>query len=200
MIFSSAPNDWLMHHGIKGQKWGIRRFQNPDGTLTAEGRRRYDSMSDKSLAKELKTQIKSRYKEVNGKWWNGFDTIGEHTKRFQEDREKAIKEYESSPEYKEWNKKVKSLSRKMESGTLHGEASDRADKEWFKLMDERPKSPDIANSIGGTVTFGGIKYFKSSYPVLEMKTIAQLQDLGYSHDTAKSLVDRLVKSDNLIDI
>lgn len=33
--------DVLMHHGIKGQKWGVRRFQNPDGSLTAEGRKRY---------------------------------------------------------------------------------------------------------------------------------------------------------------
>ena len=33
--------DYLMHFGIKGQKWGIRRYQNPDGTLTAEGKKRY---------------------------------------------------------------------------------------------------------------------------------------------------------------
>ena len=33
--------DELYHHGIKGQKWGERRFQNPDGSLTAEGRKRY---------------------------------------------------------------------------------------------------------------------------------------------------------------
>lgn len=33
-------SDELYHHGIKGQKWGIRRFQNPDGTLTAAGRQR----------------------------------------------------------------------------------------------------------------------------------------------------------------
>jgi hypothetical protein len=32
---------YLAHHGIKGQKWGIRRYQNPDGSLTDEGRRRY---------------------------------------------------------------------------------------------------------------------------------------------------------------
>ena len=30
----------LYHFGIKGQKWGVRRFQNPDGTLTAKGKKR----------------------------------------------------------------------------------------------------------------------------------------------------------------
>ena len=34
-------NDELYHHGIKGQKWGIRQYQNKDGTLTPEGIIRY---------------------------------------------------------------------------------------------------------------------------------------------------------------
>ena len=33
--------EFLEHHGILGQKWGIRRYQNPDGSLTPEGRKRY---------------------------------------------------------------------------------------------------------------------------------------------------------------
>ena len=40
----------LYHHGVKGQKWGIRRYQNDDGTLTLEGRKRYgvDNIADMS--------------------------------------------------------------------------------------------------------------------------------------------------------
>ena len=36
-------DDYLMHHGIKGQKWGVRRFQNEDRTWTEAGKERYGS-------------------------------------------------------------------------------------------------------------------------------------------------------------
>ena len=43
--------DELYHHGIKGQRWGIRRYQNPDGSLTPAGMRHYGRQAKKD-AKE----------------------------------------------------------------------------------------------------------------------------------------------------
>lgn len=40
---SFIRDDDLRHWGIKGMKWGVRRYQNPDGTLTAAGKKRYTS-------------------------------------------------------------------------------------------------------------------------------------------------------------
>ena len=45
----------LYHHGVKGQKWGVRRFQNKDGSLTTAGRKRRSEFSDaeKSVVNKL---------------------------------------------------------------------------------------------------------------------------------------------------
>ena len=45
----------LQHHGIKGQKWGVRRFQNKDGSLTNAGKKRYNDGSDYVCGKDTKT-------------------------------------------------------------------------------------------------------------------------------------------------
>ena len=45
--------DELKHYGIKGMKWGVRRFQNSDGSLTPEGRKRYDSDDLKETQKKV---------------------------------------------------------------------------------------------------------------------------------------------------
>lgn len=82
MKVSDIPEDYLEHHGIKGQKWGIRRFQNDDGSLTDEGKHRYgrgdgvpeskawkekdaDTLSDDELKRRIKRlQQEKQYKEL----------------------------------------------------------------------------------------------------------------------------------------
>lgn len=62
----------LQHHGILGQKWGIRRFQNPDGTLTAKGRARYTdgkgNFTKSGMKKYQKDTAKDR--KVNKKFYD----------------------------------------------------------------------------------------------------------------------------------
>ena len=41
LVYRIKYSDELYHYGVKGQKWGIRRYQNPNGTLTEEGKIRY---------------------------------------------------------------------------------------------------------------------------------------------------------------
>ncbi len=49
----------LQHHGIKRQKWGVRRFQNPDGSLTPAGIRRYRKNSER-IERELNEPAKKQ--------------------------------------------------------------------------------------------------------------------------------------------
>lgn len=57
--------NFIEHHGILNMKWGQRRYQNPDGTLTPEGKIRYSREKRKQAAKNLKKARKVR--EANKK-------------------------------------------------------------------------------------------------------------------------------------
>lgn len=52
----------LYHHGVKGQKWGIRRFQKKDGRLTSAGKKRYDDRKrhEKAYRKQMNAIAKNK--------------------------------------------------------------------------------------------------------------------------------------------
>lgn len=64
--------DYLAHHGVAGQRWGRRQYQNEDGSLTPEGREHYGvgperEKTAKEKAKEKKNNYVNAYKERNDK-------------------------------------------------------------------------------------------------------------------------------------
>lgn len=74
-------NNELYHHGILGMKWGVRRYQNKDGSLTPAGKKRYatDSMTNEELRSAVKRkQLENRYVELKsntGKYKNAKENI-----------------------------------------------------------------------------------------------------------------------------
>lgn len=60
-------NVYLAHHGIKGQKWGERKYQYKDGSLTPEGRKRYGVLgSTKAYIHQRQKNVEKFYKESKG--------------------------------------------------------------------------------------------------------------------------------------
>ena len=93
-------NNEIKHHGIKGQKWGRRRYQNPDGSLTAAGRERYGTKEnfESRYDEDVKAGIKAGKKLANGS----------------KDLTKAAKEYEevrNIKKQKKINKAVEDAAR-----------------------------------------------------------------------------------------
>ena len=64
---------YLMHYGVKGQKWGVRRYQNKDGTLTNEGKKRYNSVFISGSSKTTDPNSKYYRKELPNEVINKLD-------------------------------------------------------------------------------------------------------------------------------
>ena len=63
---SFISDEEIYHHGIKGMRWGIRRYQNPDGSLTPAGRKRLEK-ADIKWAKKKTDKITAQAKKASQK-------------------------------------------------------------------------------------------------------------------------------------
>lgn len=68
--FDDGSEAYLEHHGIKGMKWGVRRYQNADGSLTDKGRLRY---TDSATRKQLSSNLAGRRAMAAQKKINKFE-------------------------------------------------------------------------------------------------------------------------------
>lgn len=75
------PNDELKHHGILGQKWGVRRYQNEDGSYTEAGKKRKAHEYTKELNSLSRNQARSLAKIAGINRWNDLDRLSYKIKK-----------------------------------------------------------------------------------------------------------------------
>ena len=96
----------LMHYGIKSMRWGIRRYQNEDGTLTPAGKERYNKNSDGREKKKKDPNARENWKAKDAK------NLSDDELRKRNNRLQAEQNYKmnATPEWKktakQWGKEV----------------------------------------------------------------------------------------------
>lgn len=157
-------NGYFRHWGIKGMHWGIRRYQNPDGSLTEEGRKRYASNITSLKEKVFQKQ-----------WLNDPKHLKKMTDAARIQRASLRKEVRNTSEYKQMKKLEKEIA-EMQNEKEHlslnrltggAKVSDEFVKKYTAYDDvsERyiKKAQDITNRYG------------------ENLVSTMMKDLGYSN-------------------
>ena len=125
---------WLAHHGIKGQKWGVRRYQNKDGSLTAAGRKHV------GVGEETKKEASSDKKDTKNK--SGLDS--KKLSNFAKD----VYAYNDGSGFEKWYKKG-NLDKKLAeiNDTKSKLTSLMTDKEKKIMLDHLAKSNDLKQKV-----------------------------------------------------
>ena len=135
-----------MHHGIQGQKWGVRRYQNYDGTRTDTGAKRYRKKEARSYTKQLNKNDQSIATNIGVQYYTP-DIVNYNKKRY-------IKQYANGND-----KKAEKYKTKMEKAqnelTTSREQIEEAKRIAVKLVKE-------AESKGYTVKKTEISRFMYS--------------------------------------
>lgn len=136
---------YLMHHGIKGQKWGVRRYVNLDGTLTEAGKERYGNKKSYNARSILENDMRVHYEGRSmhpGHYWGTRGDYREYKLK------RKIKNY--SGENKE---KLEKLKKKAEAQGLKNQTR--------MLYDEHTSTGKmfLQNAFFGT--YGG-QYYRNA--------------------------------------
>ena len=179
---TDVAHNELYHYGILGQKWGIRRYQNPDGTLTEEGKIRYRKFNDAAIAKNklvedyqpIKSTIKNwnettgdiiiyDYTDPDGQFYDKKYDLGDGY-----DQAAIIKDW-SNYVYNEYHKLLKNPEFKEKCSQYYKSGED-----WYNKLN---------------LAAGDLKNFNKSYKDPIIKDMLDKATIDYELSTALDFCD-----------
>lgn len=156
-------DSYLAHHGVKGQKWGVRRFQNKDGSLTSAGKARYGANGDifdieasappssKAVGKATQQGVKGASQTVQGA--KKLSDIANEQPRNRYDQRKPLTQEEiDSMSNKELQELVTRMNLEQQYSAL------TADKVNQSKIDKGLRYTDAVLSIAGGVLTIALAY------------------------------------------
>lgn len=177
----NSGQDYLSHHGILGMKWGIRRYQNDDGTLTAVGKKRYGN-------------AETEFSELNAA-----------RKEYEQSKDYYMKKTAAGLLYnrKATDRLNKSVKRLANAKTDLNDAKDRVSlqnqkkkgKRQIKL-EESYRDKGLTKEEAELAAYKRIRTEKTIAIVAGMTVVAAAAYVGYKH--YDNTVDRLIKSGTVL--
>ena len=184
-------DSYLMHHGIKGQKWRTRRWQNSDGTFNEAGKARYfgaNSDHRPDSVKEAKQKYKAARKEYNKAFNNAYNH--NHPYSFSKKRREA-----SNARWEEAGAKAEALNKaqkeyKVAKGNVKLEKTiSRVEKARDKTLSAREKNmAKLSDRMDKRVASGRSTQLYSDYRKKDFDLGTKMVKSGYDR-YAKTIKD-----------
>ena len=168
----------LYHHGIKGQKWGVRRFQNKDGSLTPAGKKRYDEPNVGRKASESVTIDGQSFKVYGRNNKQYADKVAKKAKDMgatvsRESKSKEPKKYKI-PENKSLHR-LKLEEKYMKNGMTREQAEQAAAK---RIRTEKFVAAAAVVTVASAVAYVKYKGYNKEYVFKEGSEFQRIMKLS----------------------